>query len=142
MSNIFSRNNQDDVLFAHELINKYFNYMNAPYRRLDYTSDTAYTIAPIFYFEKNSKLRVRLNHYLRLYDQSGLINYWIRQYTNDEKIKQKYKQEKLHKLQFKSINALLVICACICLLSIVIFMLEFFTLRFNYLNRFVDFFTY
>lgn len=131
-----------DVAFVHELTKKYFNNLNVPHHRLEYTKDRVYMISPIFYFEKNSKLRNPFNRHIRLYDQSGLISYWVRQFTDDKKIEQKYKQKIIPKLKFRNITGVLEICGGLYLFSVIVFILEIYSRRFKFVQCIIDFFTY
>lgn len=136
---MFNGDTASDVAFVHEQTKKYFNRLNAPHSILDYTKDQVFLIAPVFLFEKNSILRQSFNHFLRLYDQSGLINHWIDQYTNEKKSTD---QTTTPQLKMKNIAALLIICNCLYSLGTVIFVMELLTSRCLLLKRGIEFITY
>lgn len=131
-----------NVAFVHEMSKKYFNRLNAPNYRLDYTKERIFTINAVFYFKKNSELRNQFNRKLRAFSQSGIIDHWIREYTDDRKLYQKYEQKQTPQLKIQSFIAIFTICGCLLLLSIIVFVLEWYSTRYDFIKWVIDFFTY
>lgn len=69
------------VAFANDLTQKAFNMRNFPHKRLEFTKDRLFMYSPVFLFRKKSMLTDAFDKQIKTLQQSGLIDFWIKNYT-------------------------------------------------------------
>lgn len=107
--------------------------------RLASTKDRIFMYSPAFFFRKLSPLVTEFNKQLKSLQETGLIDYWIRNNTDTRKATADIKPTKL---KMTSISAIFQLCGAMYAVSIVVFILEILSVRCRYLKRFVDYLTY
>lgn len=115
-----------------------YNLQN-PQHRLAATKDHLNMFPAIFLFRKTSPLVMEFNRQLQLLQQTGLIDYWIRNLTNPRK-----SIENRHptKLEMTSILAVFRICGAMYIVSFVVFLLEMISTKSKRVKSIIDYLTY
>lgn len=132
--------NGTSVVLMNDITPKYFHVLNVPNRFLAYTKDRLFTQNTVFYFQKRSVLRELFNQKLLRFQEAGLIQYWVEQYT--ESVRTKPNRKIPTKLELKSIFGAFQICYVMYSFSCIVFLLELISMRINNVKYFLDFFTY
>lgn len=130
----------DGVVLASDLNQKSFNFQNSPNRRLAFTKDRLFMYSPVFLFRKKSILTEVFNRQLQALRETGLIEFWTKNFIDDRKIKAKQKEPS--KLQMGNILALYQICGIMYLISFIVFIFEVISAKCQCIKYILDFFTY
>lgn len=133
-------NDVSDVLFSTTLIWKYYNLINPPERRFRYTIDRLFMYCPVFYFTKNSLLKDIFNDKLQLLRETGLLEYWLRKYTDDRKTKPN--QRSPEKFGIDTISGPFEICIVMYSISFIVLILEIISVKCRRIKYYLDFLTY
>lgn len=127
------------VAFTNDLSYKYFNLLFSPNRRLGITKDRMFMYTPVIYFHKPSVLKDPFNRQLEKYHEAGLIEFWVRKYIDDRKIK----TTKIPSiLQMGSLMIFFQIIIIMYVISFIIFVSEVISVRFRRVKCFLDYLTY
>lgn len=132
--------NGTSVVLMNEITPKYFHVLNVPNRFLKYIKDRLFSQNTVFYFRKRSVLRELFNQKLRRFQEAGLVEYWVEQYT--ESVRTKPNIRKATTLELKSIFGAFQICYVIYAFSCIVFLLELLSVRCHFVKYFIEFFTY
>lgn len=130
----------DGVVLASDLSQKAFNLENSPNRRLAFTKDRLFMYSPVFLFRKKSVLTAVFNRQLQTLRETGLIEFWTKNFIDDRKTKSK--QREPSKLQMENILAVFQICGIMYLISFVVFILEVISMKYRRVKYILDFLTY
>lgn len=140
----FQQIHDDDlrgVVYSNNMQTGYFNLLNSNRRRLRMTKDRLYLLPIVMYFSKNSYLQPLFDSKLRLFSESGLLDYWSKQYS-DETLRSKYQKREPTTLEIHSIVGLLQICGALIVLSLIVVSLELLSPKIVILKRTMEYFTY
>lgn len=129
----------DGVTFINDVTVNYFNGINKTSHRLQITRDIARPNFPVFFFNKNSILTSIFTRKIGRCDESGLIPFWISQYTRKHK-RDKHREPKT--LGIFGIMAMLQITIVMYLISFIVFLMEILSLTHARIRKFLDFLTY
>lgn len=127
------------VALSTDLAQKSHNSQNT-HRRLAFTKDRLFMYSPLILFQKKSILTQEFNHQLQLLQESGLIDYWTRDYTDSHKSSSKQKVPK--KLGMISVLAAFQICAVMYFISLIVFLLEIISVKYPRIKSVLDYLTY
>lgn len=130
----------DGVVLASDISQKAFNLENSPHRRLGFTKDRLFMYSPVFLFRKKSVLTTVINKQLQTLRETGLIEFWIKNYIDDRKPRSK--QREPTKLRMENILAAFQICGIMYFVSLLVFVLELFSVKYEKVKRVLDYFTY
>lgn len=128
------------VVYIHAHSVEYFNLLNSPVHRLEYTESRAFINFPVFYLTKHSKYRIVFNHQLSLFIESGLIEYWSAKFLDRNRFEKHDKRPQ--KFGMGGITAILKICASLYLISIWIFIAEILSEKCIFLKKVIESLTY
>lgn len=131
-------NDTNVVAFTSDLCLLSHNHEHSNHR-LASTKDRVFMYSPTFLFRKLSPLVAEFNKQLQSLQETGLIDYWIRNNTDTRKSTANITPTKL---KMTSISAIFQLCGAMYAVSFVVFILEVLSVRFRYLKRFVDYLTY
>lgn len=120
---------------------KYFNLISAP-RRLQMTKDRLFLMSVVIYFNRVSVLQPIFDRELMSLTDSGLIQYWVREYIDDRSQSKRYVQQVPKKLKPENVIAIFEICAGLLAFCFLVFVLEKLSERFISLKTVVDNITY
>lgn len=132
--------NGSTVLLVNEISVKYFNLLYHPERYLARAKDRLYMQSALFYFRKRSILRALFNEKLRRLQETGLIEFWIEEYT--ENIKLKPNRKKPTNLQLENILGIFQICSFMYIFSCIVFILEMISVKVRLVKCGLNYFTY
>lgn len=132
--------NIDGVALTHDLVQKTFNLHNSPHRRLGFTKDRIQMFSPVFVFRKKSMLTNVFNQKLTVLQEVGLIDFWIKRYTDDRASKSSSRLPT--RLRMQNIKAVFQIGAVLYLISFAIFILEVTSGRNQRTKKILDYLTY
>ncbi|XP_031623062.1 uncharacterized protein LOC116340616 [Contarinia nasturtii] len=128
------------VVLATDLAQKRFNLKNYPSRRLAFTKDRLYMYSPVFLFRKKSALRKVFNKQLLALREAGLIEFWTKHFIDHRKLKDKRKPPS--KLRIENLYSVFHICGIIYAISVMVFILEIFSAKYQHIKRILDYLTY
>lgn len=128
------------VVLASDISQKAFNLENSPHRRVGFTRDRLLMYSPVFLFRNKSMLTTVINNELQLLQETGLIEFWTKNYIDDRKPKSKHR--KPTKLRMENIVAAFQICGIMYFVSFIVFILEVISVRYHRIKRILDYFTY
>lgn len=128
------------VALSTDLSQKSFNLKNSPYRRLTFTKDRIFMYSPAFLFRKKSILTDTFNKQLQTLRETGLIEFWTKNAIDVRSSRSKRRQPS--KLQMKNILAAFQICGIMYTISLIVFILEVISVRFQCIKSIIDYFTY
>lgn len=131
-------NDTNVVAFSSDLCLKSHNLEHSKHR-LTATKDRLFMYSPIFLFRKLSPLVMEFNKQLQSLQETGLIDYWIRNYTDTRK---PHVNRKPNKLKLTSISAAFQLCGAMYGVSIIVFILEMVSMKSKRLKRIIDYITY
>lgn len=131
-------NDTNLVAFSSDLCLSSYNLEHSEHR-LASTKDRVFMYSPTFLFRKLSPLVIEFNKQLQSLQETGLIDYWIRNNTDTRKSTANMKPTKL---KMTSISAIFQLCGAMYAVSFIVFILEILSVRFRYLKRIVDYLTY
>lgn len=129
----------DGVFFTNGLTVNFYNMINKSWRHIRYTRDMARIHTPVFYFRKSSILTSMFDRKIELCNESGLMIHWIANYSAKP---HRSEFSKPSQLGIASIMAILQISAIMYLIAIIVFVMEVFFHKNEYIRKFLDFFTY
>lgn len=132
--------NIEGVALSTDLSQRSFNLENSPNRHLAFTKDRLLMYSPVFLYPKKSMLRDTLNEQMLTLRETGLIEFWIRSYTDDRK--EKIKQRDPSTLRIENIFAAFEICGILYLISFIVFILEMISRKSRIVKYALDFLTY
>lgn len=133
-------NDINGVVLTSDISQKAFNLENLPHRRLGFTKDRLFMYSPVFLFRNKSMLTRVINKELQLLQETGLIEFWTKNYIDDRKPKSKQRQPS--KLRMENIVAAFQICGIMYFISFIVFILEIISVRYHRIKRILDYFTY
>lgn len=128
------------VVLGSDISQKAFNLENSPHRRLGFTKDRLFMYSPVFLFRKKSILTEVMNKQLQTLRETGLIEFWTKNYIDDRKAKSKQRQPS--KLRMENILAAFHICGIMYLISFIVFIFEVISAKFNRIKSILDYLTY
>lgn len=131
-------NDTSAVAYSTKLCLLSYNLEN-PEHRLAGTKDHLHMFPSIFFFRKTSPLVVEFNRQLQLLQESGLIDYWIKNITNPRKSNEKREPTKL---KMTSILAVFQFCGAMYIISIIVFILELISMKSKRIKSIIDYITY
>lgn len=129
----------DGIFFSNDVTVNYYNLINRSWRQIRYTRDIVRPHTPVFYFRKSSILTLLFDRKIEICNESGLTIHWIAKYRYRPK---KSKYRKPSKLEIASIMAILQISAIMYSIAFVVFIMEMFSHKIEYIRKVLDFFTY
>lgn len=129
----------DGVFFTNDVTVNYYNLINKSWRKVRYTRDVVRPHTPVFYFRKSSILTVMFDKKIELCNESGLTIHWIEKYKGKLR---RSKFRKPSKLEMVSIMAILQISAALYLIAFIVFLMEIFSHKNDYIKKILDFLTY
>lgn len=132
--------NIEGVAVSSDLSQKTFNLKNSPKRRLAFTKDRLFMYSPVFLFRKKSALVNVFDKQLQTLRETGLIEFWIKNYIDERKMTSKQKEPK--PLRIDNILAAFQICGVLYLISFVVFILELISAKYRHIKQILDYFTY
>lgn len=132
-------NEQFCAALGGDLSYKSFNMLHSPYRRLGFTKDRLYMSTLVMYFHKPTVLKNIFNKEIWKHQEAGLIDFWIRNYTDDRNVKS---AKMPSKLKIESISSIFIICAITYFISFVVFVLEVISVKFHYVKFILDYLTF
>lgn len=133
--------NGTSVVLMNEITPKYFHKLQDPKRFLSFTKDRLFIQNTVFYFHKRCTLRELFNQKLRMFQEAGLVDYWIENYTESIRMKTIVKKRP-KKLKVENIFGALEIGIAMFMLCCIFFILEILSVRIRYIRFVVDYFTY
>ena len=80
------------------------------------------------------------NHQIMILREAGLINFWVKNRLDDDKLKPKHRVPS--KLQMENIVAAFQICGFMYFISLVVFILEITSVRYRRIQLVIDYMTY
>lgn len=128
------------VVFSSDLSQKSFNLRNSPNRRLAFSKDRLFMYSPVFFFRKKSILTTEFNEQIQTLRETGLIEFWTKNFIDDRKPESKHTQPT--KLKMKNILGAFQICGIMLLISVIVFLLEIISVKFQHIKHILDYFTY
>lgn len=131
-------NDTNAVAYSTKLCLLSYNLHN-PQHRLAGTKDHLHMFPSIFFFRKTSPLVMEFNRQLQLLQESGLIEYWIKNITNPHKSNEKSAPTKL---QMKSILAVFQFCGAMYVVSFIVFILEIVSMKSKRVKCIIEYITY
>lgn len=132
----------DGVVYCNDMQVNYFNLLNSPNRTIHFTKNRLYLMPVVFYFPKRTILKTVFNDKIRQYAEAGLIEYWVRKFTDDQSLSQRYQQRDPDKMKPKNIAGIGQICCLLIVFSSMIVLFEILAVRSTILKRIIDFLTY
>lgn len=133
--------NIEGVVLCNDLQQKVFNLRNAPHFRVGFTKNQLFKFSPVFIFRKKSMFRRMFNDKITMLQESGHIEFWTKNYTDNRAPKTKVNQPA-KQLRMGNIAAVFQICGAIYLVSFVVFIMEIMSKRCKRLKQFIDYLTY
>lgn len=127
------------VVTSVDLVYRYFNLMNSPYRRISFTKDRLFMYSTVFYFSKRSPFKDFFNEKLHEIRDAGLLSHYIKNYEDHQS---KVYQSSYLKFRMDSMFTALKICAIMYLISFIVFILEIISVKSRLVKYFIDFLTY
>lgn len=131
-------NDTNAVVFSSDLCLKSHNLEHSKHR-LTATKDRLFMYSPTFLFRKLSPLVMEFNKQIQSLQETGLIDYWIRNYTDTRK---SHVNRKPNKLKLTSILAAFQLCGAMYVVSIIVFILEIVSAKFKRIKSILDYITY
>lgn len=131
--------NIEGVAFSQDLTQKAFNLQNFPHKRLAFTKDRLFMYSPVFLFRKKSMLTEVFDKQLNTLQETGLIDFWIKNYTFHRN--QKIKKREPSKLRMENIIAVFEICALMYTISFLVFIFEILSRKCRYIQYILDYIT-
>lgn len=120
----------------------YFNLMNVPLRRLQMTKDRLFLMSIVIYFNHVSTLQPIFDDELMSLTDSGLIQYWTREFIDGRSHTKNYMQRVPKRLDIQNVLAIFEICSGLLAFCLLVFVLERFGTRFTVLRTFIENLTY
>lgn len=131
-------NDTNIVAFSSDLCFMSYNLEHAQHR-LAATKDRLFMFSSIYLFRKTSPLVTEFNRLLQSLQEAGLINYWIRNYTDTRKTAANKHRTKL---EMTSILVAFQFCGAMYAVSFVVFILGLVSVKFKRVKRIIDYITY
>lgn len=132
--------NGTSVVLMNEITPKYFHKLQDPKRYLSYTKDRLFIQNTVFYFNKRCTLRELFNQKLRIFQEAGLVDYWIENYTESMRMKPTGKSPS--KLKLANIFGAFQISIIMYIFCSIVFILEIVSVRIRHVKFVIDYFTY
>lgn len=130
------------AVYCNDLQMKYFNLLNVPLRRLQLTKDRLFLMSVVIYFTHVSVLQPIFDQELLSLTDSGLIQYWAREFTDGRSQTKNYMQRIPKKLNIENVLATFQICTGLLVFCLFVFVLEKFGTRFTYVRSVIENLTY
>lgn len=118
------------VVIASDIICRYFNVMNSPHRRIEFSKDRLFLYTMVYYFPKRSPFEEIFNVKVQEFQDAGILIHYVHRY--DDRHRSKY-YKSYAKFQISGLFAPLGIC---------VFILEMISKKYQRIKYFIDFFTY
>lgn len=131
------------VGIAAELVYNSLNRKMPVDQRLEPSKDVLLVLFITFYLSKGSSvLSEPFDKHLQMYQETGLIEAWLRKYAAKIKVRNKLDKRYPKKLHVKNVLGAVYIFGVLSFLSIIVFIIELFKEKCVILECFIDYFTY
>ena len=130
----------DGVAFATDLTQKSFNLRNSADHRLGFTKDRLFMFNPMFLFRNNSMLTTVIDRQLQLFQEVGLIQFWIQ--NNIENRRSIPKQNAPTRMNLGNFAAAFQICGLLYVISVIVFLIEIWCAKQPRIKLIIEYFTY
>lgn len=128
------------VVLVNEISAKYSNLIQYPNRYLAFTIDRLYIQSSVYYFRRRSVLRAIFNEKLQIFQEAGLVDYWIEKYTKNARMKPN--QRIPTELNLENVLGAFQICVVMFLFSCFVFILEIISVKIQCVKDVLDYFTH
>lgn len=127
---------------AYMTVSQHVDYFNAvnPQANILKTKEYIRMVPFCMYFRKHSCLVKPFNDQLIAYKSSGLIDFWAKKFSKSSNRKSKETQPK--PMSFDQFNGLNILCICLIFFSLILFLLEILSTKFEVIKTFFDFWVY
>lgn len=130
------------AVYCNDFQMKYFNLLNAPSRYLQMTNDRLFLMSIVIYFNNVSVLQPLFDEELMALTDSGLIEYWSREFI-DERIQSNSNTQRVPKsLKLQNVFAIFEICSALLVLCFFVFVFEKLGTKFVLIKNLIENITY
>lgn len=132
---------QSNAVISTEIVlHEYFNHVNFPYRRMQFTKEPLVRLSSVFYYSKESMvLRSRCNKRILWLQAHGLDVHYQRMFRG---IKRDNIGKTAKVLQLEGISPVVRICAILLAIAFLVFLFEVFAYKFKIVALVMDYTTY
>lgn len=115
----------------------YINVVNYAHANVFKTKEYIRTVPFCLYYKKYSCLVEPFNEQITAYTSSGLINFWIKKFRKSREEKTAPNRRK--PVSMIQINGIIILCSYLIIFSLIVFVLELLSIKFELIKIFLDF---